>query len=734
MSEIHFSRGSGIHDNRPQQRVAEDFADFIAALDADRAAQKAGAAYVAGPLNGDGRRCAGGALPRRWLALDFDRIDADTLPDLRLWLARFRGCGWPTHSSRPDAPRERVILELDRDADRAECIRIGEALAADLREAFGGAIELDPSTFRGEQPIFVPPVGVTLARFEGEPLRVADYIARETPQGASDGPQGHERGEDGPTIKAGGRNAALARIAGSLRRAGLSPSEIEAALLQVNRERCAPPLPDAEVRGIARSVGKYAPGDGSAETPAPLDILRDFAAPPLDVAGFPPVIRDFATLTAQAAGHDPSPYLMAMLCSVGAMLDQRICVALDQRTAWLQPARLWVLLIGGAGAAKTPAINCATATIDDVHGELRAAWQQQCADVPKGEPQRPPPALFVSDATIEALADALEANPRGVLFRAHELDSWLGAHDAYRNGVGSKDRGHWLQLFDGTAHEIHRKGREVQFIQHYGAALLTATTPDGLRRHSKALPADGLLQRFLPVMVRPMVRPDRGVSGESIAEAAGAYAARLRALHGYFPTAPVRLSADAAAQFGQRLDELRESVQAVGEVSPPFASHLAKHAGLIGRVALALHAATLRGHPAEEAISGATMGAAVGLMRRLTSHAAALYSSLGVEDSAQTLARACARSILADAAPSVTRHWLMQKCRPFRDAAESVREPALRLLLDAGWLIALADAPKYGGRVAAWAIDPRVHELFSEQGEQHRQRRARVRAALQGEA
>jgi len=59
------------------------------------------------------------------------------------------------------------------------------------------------------------------------------------------------------TFPEGVRNTGLCAIAGRLRRAGLDDAEIEAALLVVNRRRCCPPLPDDEVRRIARSVGKY---------------------------------------------------------------------------------------------------------------------------------------------------------------------------------------------------------------------------------------------------------------------------------------------------------------------------------------------------------------------------------------------------------------------------------------------------------------------------------------------
>jgi hypothetical protein len=61
----------------------------------------------------------------------------------------------------------------------------------------------------------------------------------------------------------GERNNRLCSLAGKLRRSGLSVGAITAALLEENRMRCVPPLPEAEVRGVAQSVGRYAPAPAS---------------------------------------------------------------------------------------------------------------------------------------------------------------------------------------------------------------------------------------------------------------------------------------------------------------------------------------------------------------------------------------------------------------------------------------------------------------------------------------
>ncbi len=67
----------------------------------------------------------------------------------------------------------------------------------------------------------------------------------------------------GTTFSVGERNTSLTSLAGTMRRQGISEAAITAALLEENVRKCSPPLTEAEVRAIAQSVGRYAPGDSA---------------------------------------------------------------------------------------------------------------------------------------------------------------------------------------------------------------------------------------------------------------------------------------------------------------------------------------------------------------------------------------------------------------------------------------------------------------------------------------
>lgn len=67
-------------------------------------------------------------------------------------------------------------------------------------------------------------------------------------------------GQEIGALPRGKRNDGLTRLGGYLRRKGWEYPAIETELLRQNLRRCQPPLPDDDVRSVAASVSRYAPG------------------------------------------------------------------------------------------------------------------------------------------------------------------------------------------------------------------------------------------------------------------------------------------------------------------------------------------------------------------------------------------------------------------------------------------------------------------------------------------
>jgi hypothetical protein len=92
-------------------------------------------------------------------------------------------------------------------------------------------------------------------------------------------------------LSEGSRNASLTSLAGTMRRAGMRPEEIVAGLLEVNRGRCQPPLPEQEVRGIATSIGRYGPAHALGAAPSSSSLHSasdgDDGTPPIELRTLP---------------------------------------------------------------------------------------------------------------------------------------------------------------------------------------------------------------------------------------------------------------------------------------------------------------------------------------------------------------------------------------------------------------------------------------------------------------
>jgi Bifunctional DNA primase/polymerase, N-terminal/Primase C terminal 1 (PriCT-1) len=196
---------------------------------------------------------------------------------------------------------------------------LGEGL--DIRGE-GGYVMVPPSMHpSGKRYEFTVPEDIAVP-----PQWLVDAISAPLSQ-----PYPSDQGVD--LIEPGRRNSTLASMAGAMRRRGMTPQAIEAALLAENAARCHPPLAEAEVREIARSVSRYAPA------PKPQN-------PELETAPFyPPVLGDF-----RCPGDDSVPvHSLHLRCGT-----IRMCAIptshFSRKTMRQEP------VLGGGGATRQPAM------------------------------------------------------------------------------------------------------------------------------------------------------------------------------------------------------------------------------------------------------------------------------------------------------------------------------------------------------------------------------------------
>ncbi|MCI0333666.1 MAG: bifunctional DNA primase/polymerase [Planctomycetes bacterium] len=178
----------------------------------------------------------------KWLADDPDRL-----------LELASGCAALT----PGGGRHYYFRQPDGDAIRCQTGQL--APRVDVR-AEGGYALVPPSVVGGRSYRWVEGLELDQPRERQQPPptwlvdRLSKVISKdERSRCIANGDSGAN------PIPSGQRNATLTRLAGTMRRVGMSRTEIGAALERANHDRCSPPISPAEVQRIAESVARYAP-------------------------------------------------------------------------------------------------------------------------------------------------------------------------------------------------------------------------------------------------------------------------------------------------------------------------------------------------------------------------------------------------------------------------------------------------------------------------------------------
>ncbi|MEO6829441.1 MAG: bifunctional DNA primase/polymerase, partial [Acidobacteriaceae bacterium] len=127
-------------------------------------------------------------------------------------------------------------------------------------------------------------------------------------------------------IGEGGRNAALTSLAGTMRRRGMEPEAIEAALLKENETRCQPPLAASEVRNIASSVARYQPAAPVRAIDQPTQAvtrppLRQWPAP-LEEAAYYGLAGEVVRLLEPHTEADPAALLFQFFAAIGSIIGR----------------------------------------------------------------------------------------------------------------------------------------------------------------------------------------------------------------------------------------------------------------------------------------------------------------------------------------------------------------------------------------------------------------------------
>lgn len=282
------------------------------------------------------------------------------------------------------------------------------------------------------------------------------------------------------------------------------------------------PVPD--VTEMFRPVPPQEPYEDLRETMSPRAMLPD-----CDLSLWPEQLRNRAIEVANEVGCDPIVPLLAGLSAVSAAADKRI--KLNITNTWNVPPTVWLMTLGEPADKKTPGSKPMFNILKTIEGEHRdmyaaqlLAWKglearhaaqlkhfrewsaspeaempnQQAPEVVDLPPQPEPLRLLIQDATTQKLVNMAAARPRGFLLWLDEMQKWL---TRLGDKTTTDDRGAWIAGYETGGFTMDRMGAGTVHAENFALSLYGNCQPEVFRRNVGEGASDGLIQRFMPVLL-----------------------------------------------------------------------------------------------------------------------------------------------------------------------------------------------------------------------------------------
>jgi DNA polymerase I-like protein with 3'-5' exonuclease and polymerase domains len=431
---------------------------------------------------------------------------------------------------------------------------------------------------------------------------------------------------------------------------------------------------------------------------------------PFPIHALPGPLGCYVEQGANALGCDPAYLALPALGMAAGMIGYTRVLRLKR--TWREFPVVWSLMVGESGTLKSPAYRLATDYLFVLQRRLQlqyrhayARYQQEMADYDEakrlakkdgtdpGDPPQEPveQIIFTSDATIEALAEIIEDNPRGLLVTCDELTAWFSMFARYQTGKqGGSDLPRWLSMHSAGGFSYHRKtGDRRRIVVPHAAVSVTGGIQPGVLARALTLEFldAGLAARLL--MAMPPKRPKRWSEVEIDPELEQAYQQtidRLLALDFDTPSGGdkrphvLRLSAKAKAAWVAFYDSwAQEQVAAEGEL----AAALSKLEAYAARFALVHHVVSCVWLEVDDRrdVGVESVEAGVTLCRWFAREARRIYRILS-ESTEDRETRRLVEFLQGRGGKIAMRELMRANCRRYPDAATA--ESALATLVEAG--------------------------------------------------
>jgi hypothetical protein len=407
-----------------------------------------------------------------------------------------------------------------------------------------------------------------------------------------------------------------------------------------------------------------------------------------------------------------------MLAVASSAVDARSKFSPKQLTSWEESKNIWVCFIGTSAAKKSPLLNRVKRPLQKIQdaqnrrykAEFAAFMQLSKAEREKQEEPRCSH-YMVQDSTVEALARALSKQDRGTTLFVDELETVFQAMTRYKKN--GSDRAHYLTAYQGGSVNTMRVADGYTIVDNFALGIIGGIQPDVLAKYRGV--EDGLLERFI------FVRLSDAVVGEDIDTSIvdDDFDEKIANIFAQSPQTiklPIE-SADIINKLERAALDLSASHKSVGPGFGGWAGKLVSH---YARILVPMHA--LRGwgsivsketaEDAEKILMQYALPQALAFFRAENSPIFERERALAEYILAKNLTRFVASDITTN-----VREFRMNNGG--RQSFDSVA-PVAETLIVHGWIAVEKPDRTRGG----WVVNPKVHEIFSDQARKEQERRA----------
>lgn len=450
---------------------------------------------------------------------------------------------------------------------------------------------------------------------------------------------------------------------------------------------------------------------------------------PLDA--LPQTLDAFAQERATASGADVSAFAMALLAMLSGVIDHRVRLKPKRHhdDLLISPV-LWTLVLAPPSSRKTAVMRTVYDAIDWLDGrdladylaaqeaeEDRAKLRE---DGPETIPQ--PRHRIITDTTSESLCALLARQDCGAILIRDELSGWIGAMDKYGGGGkgAAQDRSIWTRAYDGGPYTQRRISGDRR-VRNLSVSIIGSIQPDRLREMGN-LDSDGLLQRFLPVVMGE-AQPYR--DEERDLRVGRAFTELIDSLDKVEP-GTFLLTNEGRKRF-EAFDTDMIKAGRITEPSLAFGGFLAKLPRTLGAIALILHLVDIaegRTLHVEDVADEALANAERIVREFIIPHGLAFYD-LQSGGRAFSRARQIATAIIRHKGLIITLRDLTRATRAMGDD----RDEALKRLYPfeaGGWLTPVERGP-YN---TSWYVTPGLAERFGAEHESEMRLHAEIRERI----